>query len=194
LTVVDHLEVVTAAPADRGRVVGAMVAAFVADPALRYFFPDDDSYAEGAAAFFGHLFDKRVHLGTVWTVGGGASVAMWDPPASGADHAGDGPALRLPDESLARLAIYDEAVHAVLPATPYWYLGVLGTHPDHAGRGGARAVTAAGLRHAAAAGLPAYLETANPRNVDVYRRLGWEVERTVAADALTVWVMRQMPG
>jgi hypothetical protein len=38
---VDHPDVVVATPADRERVVDTFVAAFAADPALRYFFPDD---------------------------------------------------------------------------------------------------------------------------------------------------------
>ena len=37
-------EIVRAARADRAAVVATVVAAFAADPAFRYFFPDDDTY------------------------------------------------------------------------------------------------------------------------------------------------------
>src|SRR5207248_9483070 len=80
------------------------------------------------------------------------------------------------------------------PNPPFWYLGVLGTHPEHAGRRWGRAVMAAGLRRAAADGLPAILETSNPANVEVYRRAGWHVAQMVTYQPSTIWIMRHPPG
>nr|WP_238342505.1 GNAT family N-acetyltransferase [Actinopolymorpha rutila] len=129
---------------------------------------------------------------------------MWQPPSTGAgsadsadsadstDPTGDGLDARLPAEVRARVRAYDEAVHAALPTTPFWYLGVLGTHPDSAGRGFGHAVMNAGLRRAAKDGLPAVLETSNPANVEMYRRAGWQVARTVE-EPLPIWVMTQLP-
>lgn len=168
----------------------SLVAAFAKDPVLRHLFPDDATYPQYAAAFFGHLFDKRVGQGTVWTVGQGASLAMWDAPDAIGGPPGDALADQLPADALDRVNAYEEAVHAALPAGPFWYLGVLATHPDHAGRRWGHAVMEAGLRRAAADGLPAILETSNPGNVAVYRRAGWEVTQTVTAEPLTIWIMR----
>ncbi|HET8683276.1 MAG TPA: GNAT family N-acetyltransferase [Micromonosporaceae bacterium] len=187
-------EITVATPAERGRVTGSLVAAFTNDPVLRYLFPDDATYPRYAAAFFGHLFDKRVRQATIWTVGNGASVAMWDAPAAERGPPGEALAAQLPADALARVNAYNEVVHAVLPATPFWYLGALGTHPDHAGRRWGHAVMGAGLRRAAADGLPAVLETSNPANVEVYRRAGWEVVRVATAEPLTIWVMQQSTG
>lgn len=183
-----------ATTADRGRVIGSLVAAFANDPVLRYLFPDDATYPRYAAAFFGHLFDKRVRQATIWTIGQGASVAMWDAPAAGDGPPDDTLAAQLPADELARVNAYDEAVHAALPSTPFWYLGVLGTHPDHTGRRWGHAVMEAGLRRAAADGLPAILETSNPANVEVYRRAGWEVVLVVTAEPLTIWIMQRSAG
>lgn len=187
-------EVEVATVADRAGVVGSLVAAFVADPVLRFLFPGDDTYPRHAGAFFGHLFDLRVPHGTVWTIGAGASVAMWDAPASGDGPPNDDAGVLdgLPPDAAARLREYDGAVHALLPSAPFWYLGVLGTHPEHAGRRWGRAVMRAGLQRAAAEGLPAVLETSNPGNVEVYRSAGWEVLRTVAGP-VPVWVMQHPP-
>ncbi|HEX5996298.1 MAG TPA: GNAT family N-acetyltransferase [Jiangellales bacterium] len=193
-------EITVATPADRGPVIGSLVAAFANDPVLQYLFPDRATYPRYAAAFFGHLFDKRVHQKTIWTIGRGASVAMWDAPAAkDASAATEGPpddtlAAQLPTAALARVNAYGKAVHAAMPSTPYWYLGVLGTHPDHAGRRLGRAVMRAGLRRAAEDGLPAILETSNPANVEVYRRAGWEVLHVTTAEPLTVWIMQQSTG
>lgn len=186
-------EVTVATPADRGPVIASLVAAFAADPVLRYLFPDDASYPRYAAAFFGRLFDKRVHHRTIWTVAG-ASVAMWEGPTAGQDPPDDTLAGQLPADAMTRVDAYEAAVHAALPNVAFWYLGVLGTHPEHAGRRWGHAVMAAGLRRADAEGLPAILETSNPANVEVYRRAGWQVERVVTADPLTIWIMRRSPA
>jgi GNAT superfamily N-acetyltransferase len=183
-------EITVATGADRGRVIDSLVAAFIGDPVLRYLFPEEATYPEYAAAFFGHLFDKRVHKRTIWTVEGGASVAIWEPPAVENEPPRASLADQLPADALTRVHAYDEAVHAALPTTPFWYLGVLGTHPDYAGRRWGHAVMRAGLCHATADGLPAILETSNPANVQVYRRAGWEVVCSVT-DPLTIWIMQQ---
>ncbi|MEV0216660.1 GNAT family N-acetyltransferase [Micromonospora sp. NPDC050695] len=185
-------EITIATPADRHAVVGTLVAAFAEDPILRYLFPDEETYPRHAAVFFGHLFDKRVHRSSIWTIGGGAAVAVWEPPASGDAAPDDGFDGRFPADVLARVQGYDEAVHAALPAYPFWYLGVLGTHPDSAGRGWGRAVMRAGLERAAADGLPAILETSEPGNVELYRRAGWEVLGSLSEPKPT-WIMQQPP-
>jgi ribosomal protein S18 acetylase RimI-like enzyme len=184
-------EITVATPADRGRVVESLVAAFVEDPVLRHLFPDDATYPQHAGAFFGHLFDKRVHRGTIWTVEHGASVAMWVAPGAADGPAAGVLAAQLPADAMARVDAYDAAVHASLPSAPFWYLGVLGTDPAHAGRRWGHAVMATGLRRAASEGLPAVLETSNPGNVDVYRRAGWTVTAEVSAEPLTIWIMQR---
>jgi GNAT superfamily N-acetyltransferase len=161
------------------------VAAFAADPAFRYFFPDDD-YPEQAAAFAGWLFDKRVGRGTVWIMDGGVSVAMWDPPGPWAQTK----ALDVPPDALARLGSYDKAVHRELPQEAYWYLGVLATHPDHAGQRLGRRVLRPGLEAAREAGLPAYLETTTSANEGIYQRAGWRTVASVPVAAFLVRVMR----
>ncbi|MGW5561121.1 GNAT family N-acetyltransferase [Micromonospora sp. NPDC003944] len=186
-------EITIATPGDRDAVVGTLVATFVKDPILRHLFPDDDTYPRYATAYFGHLFDKRVHRKSIWTIGGGASVAVWEPPADPSAVAHQSPeAFPYPADVQARVEGYHHVVHDVLPSYPFWYLGVLGTHPDSAGRGWGRAVMRAGLNRATADGLPAILETSNPGNVELYRRAGWEVVETLS-EPIPTWIMQQPP-
>ncbi|HTJ33678.1 MAG TPA: GNAT family N-acetyltransferase [Dactylosporangium sp.] len=177
-----------ATPADREAAVATFVAAFAQDPAVRWFLPDDETYPAEAAAMAGHLFDLRVGHGTVWIADGGAAVAMWDPPRTpsrdGVEH---------PPQA-GRFGRYQAVVHAKMPKIPHWYLGVLATHPDHRGRRLGRSVMTAGLQRAAADALPAYLETSNPRNVDIYRSAGFEVAEHVYVDDLPVWIMTTGAG
>lgn len=186
-------EITVATPVDRDRTVDSLVVAFARDPAVRYMFPDQQTYPAYAGAFFSYLFDKRVRGRTIWTIAGGASAAIWEAPGAGGQPPVEGLAARLPADALARVDAYDAALAAALPPTPFWYLGVLGTHPAYAGRGWGRAVMRVGLRRAAAEGLPAVLETSNPANVDLYRRAGWQVVRQLS-EPLTIWIMQRSPG
>lgn len=171
-----------ATPAHRAAAVATVVAAFAADPAFRFFCPDDTTYLQDAEAIAAGLFDARVGHGTVWVADGGAAVAMWDGPgAPSSSHTPTG-----------RFAVYEHAVAAVMPKYPRWYLGVLACHPEHRGRRLARAAMAPGLRRAADDGLPALLETSNPGNVEVYRSVGFEVlEHLVVDGGPPVWIMRR---
>jgi hypothetical protein len=99
-------EITIATRADRGRVTGSLVAAFARDPVLRYLFPDEETYPEYAAVFFGHLFDNRVDKGTVWTIERGASVAIWEPPAVETESPDESLVDRLPAGALARVHAY----------------------------------------------------------------------------------------
>lgn len=172
---------------DRESVVATVVAAFAADPAFRYFFGDEREDPGARRVFAEYLFDLRAGTDSVWLVDGGAAVAMWDPPGRQ-----DGPGLptSLPADARQRLRGYDMAVHGAFPKSPFWYLGVLATHPQHAGRRLGRAVMQAGLDRARADRVPAYLETATARNVALYERSGWEVTQEMTVDGLDVWILR----
>ena len=186
----NHPQIARATSEARERVVETVVSAFASDPAFRFFFADETTFDEQATAFAGYLFDKRVKHGTVWIIDDAAAVAMWDAPRTSEDASANDYQLDLPDGTLKRLDRYDAVVHGALPSSPHWYLGILATHPDHAGRGWGRLVMTAGLDRAAAAGQPAYLETTNENNVALYQRAGWQVTETLAVDDLPIWVMR----
>ncbi|WP_238010107.1 GNAT family N-acetyltransferase [Dactylosporangium sp. AC04546] len=180
-------DITLATPADRPSVVATFVAAFESDPAIRYFLPSPDTYESEAATMAAALFDPRAARGTVWLANAGAAVAMWDAPTRAARHTPAAPT----DDAWGR---YQSTVHAALPDFPHWYLGVLATHPTSRGQRLGRAVMAAGLSRADADGVPSYLETSNPANVEVYRSVGFEVQHHLLVDALPVWIMSRPPA
>jgi ribosomal protein S18 acetylase RimI-like enzyme len=185
-------EVTVATVGDRDAVVRTVVSAFVDDPAFRMFFPDDAGYPAHAAAFAGWLFAGRVAEGTVWHVHNAAAVSMWEPPDRSGTRAPMSD-MDLPPDALQRLSDYEHAVAPLLPLHRHWYLGVLATAPEHAGRGLGRAVMQAGLDRAAADGLPSVLETTNPDNLAMYAHLGWHVTGSTEVGTMTVWVLQHPP-
>ena len=170
---------------DRELVVDTVLAAFAADPAFQHFFPGEE-YADQAPVFVRHLFDQRAPYGGVWVADEGAAVALWNPPGVVPAWPPSGQA----EAVVRRMERYDGAVHQLLPTEPHWYLGVLATHPDHAGQRLGRSVMAAGLERAQQDGLPAYLETVTRTNLAIYAASGWQVAGTIAVAGLDVWVMR----
>jgi ribosomal protein S18 acetylase RimI-like enzyme len=64
---------------------------------------------------------------------------------------------------------------AIHPRLPHWYVLVLGVHPKCQGKGlGGKLLTPI-LEKADAERVAVYLESANPRNLDFYRKHGFEV-------------------
>ncbi len=65
------------------------------------------------------------------------------------------------------------AMEKAHPTEPHYYLESLGTRADHQGKGAGSAVLRPMLERCDAEGLPAYLESSNPRNVPFYARHGF---------------------
>jgi GNAT superfamily N-acetyltransferase len=145
----------------------------------RWVFPDPVRRRRWGAAYF-HLHARRsARAGTSWHSDGGS--ALWDPPGRWRLSTAESQALALrstPGVGVRRGRAVGEALLAVErlhPTEPHWYLAVLGVRPERTGRGLGGALLAAGLERVDRDGLPAYLESSNPRNVPLYERHGFEV-------------------
>jgi ribosomal protein S18 acetylase RimI-like enzyme len=187
-----------ASTADRASALATITAAFAADPVVRWFFSDDATYPARATAFFGFLFDVRVAVDGAWVTEGAESAALWSPPGPAAleweDRSWAEVAAELEPDEIARCDRWDAAVAPHHPDSPHWYLGVLATAPTHQGRGLGPAVARPGIEAAAAAGLPAFLETGVEDNVALYERMGFVVTGVIdAPDLPPGWCMRRDP-
>ncbi len=188
----------TAQPDDRAAVLTTIVAAFADDPCWTYLLGSD--YPRLAPLFAGALFDQRVGEGTVWMCPGAGSVALWDRPGASHDHGRDGHWAAFDRAAgpgpTARVAAYDAALAAASPAAPFWYLGVLATHPERWGTGLATAVIEPGLASADQDGLVCCLETSTLANRDFYVRRGFTQAVPVPLDGgpPTWWMTRPARG
>ncbi len=188
-----------ATPDDRERVLDTVVAAFTTDPAWAYITGGDTDRV--APLFAGALFDGRVRDGTVWVADDCRAVAMWSDRTGGPvdeDHAGrvwSDYRRAVGEDAWANLQRYDRAIEEYAPPRPYWYLGVLATHPSVQGTGLASAVLRPVLAAAGRAGLDCWLETSVPANTEFYERRGFTERVRVDVEGLpTTWWMRHPPG
>jgi GNAT superfamily N-acetyltransferase len=187
-----------ALPGERSGVVATVAAAFAEDPGWAFILREE--YERLAAHFAAALFDVRVASQNVWVTDDLAAVAMWDSPgkADAAPVYTESVWTRYRaiagEDAFERLAGYRDAVAAVSPAEPCWYLGVLATHPQRQREGLATAVLAPILDEADRLGVACCLETSTPDNRRFYERRGFtQATEIVLPGGPATWWLHRAP-
>lgn len=169
-----------AEPADVGAVADTLAGAFYADPVWSWAFDDPSQRRRQHAALWGLFVAGSIEYRWVWTTPRHEAVAVWIPPGC--------PELTEPYasqvEPLVRellgpraplvLEVFRRFDAAHPHDEPHFYLSLLGTHPDHRGRGIGMGLLAENLARIDEARLPAYLESSNPANLGRYEACGFE--------------------
>lgn len=165
---------------DVDTVTAVLALAFRDDPVWgTWTFPDPTDRVDRLRGFWAPFVRAALKHDGVRLTGGGEAVALWVPPglpelddddeaaldATARELCGD----RAPDvaEAFTRFA-------ANRPTADHWYLTLLGTHPEHRGRGIGMALVDDHLTAVVdTARLPAYLESTNRANLARYERAGF---------------------
>lgn len=157
--------------------VAVIVAAFENDPVERWMFPDLEHYRRDFPAFVVAFGGEALRHGTAWELDDFAAVALWLPPGAQADGEAIGRIFenRVAAEKHEDLAAVAGQMEDLHPGDPHWYLPWLAVEPARRGRGLGSTLLAECLARVDADGLPAYLETPNPRTIPLYERHGFEV-------------------
>ncbi|MBX7540543.1 GNAT family N-acetyltransferase [Qipengyuania sphaerica] len=170
-------EISLAAPSDRERFMPTITLAFSTDPLTRYAAPTADVYLSTLGKFMTLFGGKAFDHESAWIANEGQAVALWLPP--GVEPDGDALMELLPgivrEDRLEDMFGVFEGMGAYHPHEEHWYLPLIGADPAYLGMGLGGAL----MKHACARidedGLPAYLESSNPRNISLYERHGFEV-------------------
>jgi GNAT superfamily N-acetyltransferase len=138
-----------------------------------------------------------VDLGMVWEAGDALGAAVWVPATQPdefwtAVNASDAAQRALTDDNGARMDRLWGFVTSMIPPEPLWILDHIGVDPRHQGLGVGAALIEFGLERARHEGVGAFLETGTERNVDYYRRFGFEVvaQGSVPGDGIPLWFMQ----
>ena len=158
-------------------IVSVITLAFSTDPMARWSLPDPLTYLgvmpSIVRAFGARAFDSQ----SAYYVDGFRGAALWLAPGVEADSErlltlmqDNAPPGILPD----LMGVFEQ-MGQYHPTEPHWYLPLIGVDPARQGQG----LGAALMRHAVDRcnrdGLPAYLESSNPRNISLYLRHGFEI-------------------
>ena len=167
-------------PENNREVAQTLARAFQDETGWSYVIPDADQRAKRLARAF-HLFLRDEHRkGAVFGTPGFEAVTLWRGPGQAHDSLWDRirlivPFIKVLGGAIGRGLEVSDLIEKHLPKEPCWYLHYAGCHPDFQGKGFGGAAIRAGLERADYDGLPAYLETADAHNVELYRSFGFEV-------------------
>lgn len=192
-----------------GAAVEMLARAFSEAPLPRFVTPDPVRRDEVNRWAFRALLRYGLPYGEVWAdVGSDGAVrgaAIWwapefvDADSERAARVGfvDPPAALDPDGQarLTEVGAHTAGLHHRVAPDRHWYLALLGVEPALQASGIGGAVLRPMLDRLDAESLPAYLETAQPRNVTYYPRHGFEAagEVILPSGSLTLWGMRRDP-
>ena len=166
--------------------LNAIVAAFAADPIIRWILPKADTYLTHAANCFAQFGGPAFAAGTAFQAADYAGAALWVPPGHEDEQAeevvGEMLTQLVPQPRLNEVVAMLGEMESHHPTEPCWYLPLIGVDPHHQGRGIGAELMKYALDRCDEQHLPAYLESSNPANISLYERHGFEVTARIQTE------------
>jgi ribosomal protein S18 acetylase RimI-like enzyme len=194
-----HVE--TATPDQLNALSTALARAFLNEPMMTWPLGEVGDLEHAIETTFRRWDAENIELGVVFATGPDAGAAVWVYPEvrdrwTELERAARPDVYQHSDDHGVRYERMWDWIEAQEPAEPAWYLDRVGVDPARQGEGIGRALIQFGLDRAAAAGLPAYLETATERNVGFYQSLGFRVVSAgdVPGGGPRIWFLRWDPA
>ncbi|MDF1643751.1 MAG: GNAT family N-acetyltransferase [Pseudomonadales bacterium] len=191
-------QVVKAHESDIKQVCDILGDAFSRDPVLNWITPKASIYSGLFRAGAEALYKKHNH---VYINRNGTGAALWLPagisPKSPFHWRLFSTLFSLVAASgiggLKRASELEKVFADNHPQEPHFYLHAIGATQDCQGKGIGSALLKAGLAACDEQGMPAYLESTNPRNNPLYERYGFNIvgEATLSNGGPNVWFMRR---
>ena len=164
--------------ADASRAVAAITSGFIADPVIRWMFPEAHDYLESFPKMLYLLAAPAFEDGTVYADENFGAAAIWLAPGKTPDEEAlqklIGETIR--PEILEDLLSMLEQMDSYHPHDdPCWYLPNIGADASQQGRGLGSALMKHALKRCDEEGIQASLESSNPANMTLYERHGFQV-------------------
>ena len=176
-------KIFSAGTIQRKKVLSTVLMGFSADPFVRWICPEAGNYMSFIGAFNAYG-GKAVDTNTAYVVEGFKGTALWLPPNIEADEEAfvkeiEQNVLIEKQESLFKVLEELEKYH---PEDPCWYLPIIAVDPHYQNNGIGSLLMKHALERVDSDGLPAYLESSNPRNMSLYKRYGFETMGQIKVD------------
>lgn len=177
------------------KIIDTLTLAFHSDPLVRWLFPTPTDYLRWCPEFIKRQGGKAFEKGTAYYLGNFVGAALCLPPEINPDEEDLinfwGDALSDVKQSEA-WPLFKKFLES-RPDQPYWYLTFIGVEPKQQCNGYGSALLEHILNRCG--GEVVYLESANPRNLSLYMRYGFELLNPVQIeDAPTVFPMKYDPS
>ncbi len=160
---------------DAVNAMGLIMLAFSSDPVARWVYPEPADYLRYFPSFIKAFAGNAFERGMALTTPDFSGAALWLGPGV---HSDDETLEALVQNSTTPEVRKDllqvmEAMETYHPDEPHWYLPMIGVDPRQQNRGIGSDLMKHALDRCDAEGLPAYLESSNPRNISLYERYGF---------------------
>ena len=172
-----HTAIRPASSEERERAIDTLMIAFASDPFCRWLWPEPQAFLSAWRRMISPFGGQAFEAGTAFVTGDCEAVSLWHAPGTESD--GDAMAAIVAEtiapERLEEVGAVIEAMDEAHPEATHWYLPIIGCDPAQIGKGYGGALLRHALERVDDAGLPAYLESSNPRNISLYLRHGFEI-------------------
>ena len=157
--------------------IAAVTMGFSTDPVARWFYPEPADYYRWFPKFVRAFAGASINDGTAFCTANYSGAALWLKPGAHPDEDAIGELVEesIPMSRQPEVFRLFEEMGAGHPETPHWYLPMIGVDTFQQNRGIGASLMREALTQCDEDGLPAYLESSNPRNISLYLRFGFKV-------------------
>jgi ribosomal protein S18 acetylase RimI-like enzyme len=157
--------------------VAAVTMGFSTDPVARWFYPEPSEYYRWFPQFVRAFAGASIKDATAFCTSNFSGAALWLKPNA---HPDEDAMVELVKESIPQdrqSAVFElfEKMGAGHPQQTHWYLPMIGVDTFQQNKGIGASLMREALARVDEDGLPAYLESSNPRNISLYLRFGFKV-------------------
>jgi GNAT superfamily N-acetyltransferase len=162
---------------DQEKAIAVLTLAFSSDAATRWAWPDPHRFLEVFPSFARAMGGAAFAHGTADYLPDYVGAALWFPPSVRPDEEAliDLTQRTVDDSRHEQMFGLFEQMGKFHPHEPHWYLPLIGVDPAHQNKGHGASLMQLRLDACDRDGLPAYLESSDPRNIPFYERLGFKV-------------------
>jgi ribosomal protein S18 acetylase RimI-like enzyme len=155
--------------------IATVTMGFSTDPVARWFYPHPAEYLRWFPMFVNAFAGMAIEGGTAFCTANYSGAALWLKPG---DHPDEMAMTALVKQSIPlsrQQEVFElfERMGEGHPVEPHWYLPMIGVDPFQQNRGIGSWLMREALYRCDEEGLPAYLESSNPRNISLYQRFGF---------------------
>lgn len=168
--------IVIATPTEQDRTLATLGTAFVADPLVRWLFPEPGEYLAHFISLGRFFAGRAFEHGAAYRSDDFMAAALWLPPGVHPDEESMGAlmASALPAERHEEVFGLLEQVSGSHPEQEHWYLPAIGVDPRCQGGGYGSALLQKSLEACDRTHTAAYLEASTDRSLSLYQRFGFE--------------------
>jgi len=163
--------------------IATVTMGFSTDPVARWFYPEPAEYFHWFPKFVRAFAGGSISGGSAYCTSNYSGAALWLRPGV---HPDEQAMVALVEESLPQnrhATVFElfEKMGAGHPGEPHWYLPMIGVDTFQQNKGIGSSLMRHALERCDVEGLPAYLESSNPRNIPLYLRFGFEPVGEISA-------------